>query len=240
MQFNYWFYGLKEAVVYCCWSERKVENSIFKIFYLPLFLRKLKNRVAAQSARDRKKAHMDQLEITLMRVEKEVSLKLIQNVIYFFVWLPKCITNNFQVLLFLINVLISLIRTNFWRKAMKIYDLKFINLLNQTLNSDQNLALHHPPLHRKTILALSSLPNNQMRTLSLLQCLTTTILWLKKKNCRRSMHCFLGFPCCGISWWRLLFWWSRCARWVAGKLFFQFILIISKKSEGRGSLEKYF
>lgn len=33
--------------------------------------RKLKNRVAAQSARDRKKAHMDQLEITLMRVEKE-------------------------------------------------------------------------------------------------------------------------------------------------------------------------
>lgn len=33
--------------------------------------RKLKNRVAAQSARDRKKAHMDQLEITLLRVEKE-------------------------------------------------------------------------------------------------------------------------------------------------------------------------
>lgn len=33
--------------------------------------RKLKNRVAAQSARDRKKAHMDQLEISLQRVEKE-------------------------------------------------------------------------------------------------------------------------------------------------------------------------
>lgn len=38
----------------------------------------MKNRVAAQSARDRKKAHMDQLEITLQRVEKEV------NVIYLF------------------------------------------------------------------------------------------------------------------------------------------------------------
>lgn len=33
--------------------------------------RKLKNRVAAQSARDRKKAHMDDLEITLGRIEKE-------------------------------------------------------------------------------------------------------------------------------------------------------------------------
>lgn len=33
--------------------------------------RKLKNRVAAQTARDRKKAHMDQLEIAVQRIEKE-------------------------------------------------------------------------------------------------------------------------------------------------------------------------
>ncbi|XP_057313016.1 X-box-binding protein 1-like [Hydractinia symbiolongicarpus] len=33
--------------------------------------RKLKNRVAAQTARDRKKQHMDELEITLSRMEKE-------------------------------------------------------------------------------------------------------------------------------------------------------------------------
>lgn len=33
--------------------------------------RKLKNRVAAQTARDRKKAHMDDLEITIQRIEKE-------------------------------------------------------------------------------------------------------------------------------------------------------------------------
>ena len=42
-----------------------------------IHFRKLKNRVAAQTARDRKKAHMEDLETCLARIEKEVNFFLV-------------------------------------------------------------------------------------------------------------------------------------------------------------------
>ncbi len=48
----------------------------------PFFFRKLKNRVAAQTARDKKKAKMDELEIVVEQLRAEVNKQFIIRCMY--------------------------------------------------------------------------------------------------------------------------------------------------------------
>lgn len=52
------------------------------MWYVSSFLRKLKNRVAAQTARDRKKARMSELEQQVVDLEEEVKILKVKLIFY--------------------------------------------------------------------------------------------------------------------------------------------------------------
>ena len=56
-----------------CKTFKKTQQ-VYELYISKVYFRKLKNRVAAQSARDKKKARMDDLESIVKTLEKKVSL----------------------------------------------------------------------------------------------------------------------------------------------------------------------